>query len=72
MVIAFERKGTTFEGKIKDIPVELLEKWAKEPNGEKHIKTAVIEADEIFFREYFNREIEKKYASEASLPAKYA
>jgi len=72
IVIAFEKKGTTLEGKIKDMPIELLEKWATEPNGERHIKTAVIEADEAFFRAYFKREIEKKYAAEAAPVQKYA
>ena len=65
MIIAFEKKGTALEGKIRDMPIELLEKWAREPNGERHIKIAVIEADEVFFRAYFNREIERKRIAEA-------
>ena len=67
MIIAFEKKGMALEGKIRDMPIGLLEKWAREPNGERHIKIAVIEADEAFFRAYFNREIEKKRIAEALL-----
>ena len=60
MIIAFEKKGAALKGKIKDMPLELSEKWAKDPDGEKHIRKAFFEADEAFFRVYFNREIEKK------------
>ena len=62
MVIVFEKKGPALKAKIREIPVKLLEKWAEDPNGERHIRKAIIEADEVFFREYFNREIERKHA----------
>jgi hypothetical protein len=57
MVIAFEKRGTALMGRIKNIPIELLEKWAADPDGNKYIRKAVIEADEVFFKAYFNREI---------------
>ena len=60
MVVAFEKKGPALEGKIKDMPVELLEMWARETNSETRIKRAVIEADEVFFRAYFDNEIERR------------
>ena len=67
MVIVFVKKGSAFVGKIKDIPVDLAEKWTREANGDKHLRNVVIEADEVFFKAFFNREIEKK-CSEAGLP----
>ena len=60
MVIGFEKNGKTLRSKIKNIPLQLAEKWGNDPNGSKFIRKAVIEADEVFFREYFKREIEKK------------
>jgi len=68
MVVGFEKKGNTLEGKIKDIPCELFEKWKNDPNCRTIMKKAVIEADEVFFRAYFNKEIEKKCLGER-LPA---
>ena len=67
IIIAFEKKGTALVGKIKEIPDELLKKWAAEPDGKDIIKKAVIEADEIFFKEYFNREIERKQSMPAAV-----
>ena len=60
MVIAFEKNGKTLKSIIKNFPLQLAEKWAKDPNGSKFIRKAVIEADEAFFRAYFEREIEEK------------
>jgi len=60
MVVAFEKRGPALEGKIRDMPVELVEMWAREANSENNIKRAVIEADEVFFRAYFDYEIERK------------
>jgi len=60
IVVAFEKRGPALEGKIRDMPVELLEMWTREANGENHIKRVVIEADEVFFRAYFDNEIDRK------------
>ena len=60
MVITFEKKGSALTSKVIDLPLDLIQKWAFDPNGGKHLRKAVIEADEIFFKEYFNREIEEK------------
>jgi len=60
VVVAFEKRGPALEGKIKDMPVELLEMWTREANGENHIRKTVIEADEVFFKAYFNYEIDRK------------
>ena len=60
MLIVFVKKGPTFQGKIKEMPVELQEMSKKTKNGEKYIRNAVIEADAVFFKAYFEREIEEK------------
>ena len=54
IVVTFEKSGKTLIGKINDIPIELMKKWAAEPQGERHIKKAVMEAEEAFLRAYFD------------------
>ena len=53
IVVAFEKKGKTIIGKINDMPIELMEQWAAIPHGENNIKKAVMEAEEIFLKAYF-------------------
>ena len=60
IVIAFVKKGPMLVGKIKKIPIELIEKWIADPDRERKLKKAVIEADEVFFKAYFAKEIEGK------------
>ena len=62
MIVIFEKRGTALEAKIKNMPEELAEEWAWNPNSARQMKKALIEADEVFFRAYFNREIQKKCA----------
>jgi hypothetical protein len=58
IVVGFQKKGNTFEGKLQDIPVELLEEWAALPNGEQRIRQAVEEAEELFLQAWFEKQIE--------------
>ena len=60
LVIHFERKGRALSGKIIDLPLDLIHKWADDSNGKSNLKKAIIEADAVFFKEYFNREITEK------------
>ena len=62
IVVVFEKKGKMPIGKIKDIPIELMEKWAALPHGENNIKNAVMEAEEVFLRAYLENLIEKTEA----------
>ena len=55
IVVVFEKKGKILTGKIKDMPFELVEKWAALPHGEKNIQNAVMEAEEVFLRAYFGK-----------------
>jgi hypothetical protein len=59
IVVVFEKNGGLLEGKIGDMPMELMEQWAGKPNGSRHIQNAVAEAEEVFLRAYFERKIEK-------------
>jgi hypothetical protein len=59
LVVVFEKSGKTLCGKIKDMPMGLFSKWAAEPDGEMKIQNAVMEAEEVFLRVYFESEIER-------------
>jgi len=51
--------GKDLNGKIKDIPMNLLTKWSADPHGERNIQKAVLEAEEVFLRAYYESDIEK-------------
>jgi hypothetical protein len=54
VVVGFHKRGNTFEGKLRDMPTGLLEKWAALVEcGEKHIRQAVEEAEVVFLRAWF-------------------
>ena len=55
IVVGFEKNGKTLKGKIKDMPMELFEKWAALPHGENLVKDAVLEAEEIFSKAFFGK-----------------
>jgi hypothetical protein len=59
ITVTFRRRGKTFEGKLDDMPVELMESWAALPNGEQYIQRAVEEAEEVFLRAWFEGRIER-------------
>ena len=59
ITVVFEKSDKSFAGKIRDMPMELMAEWADEPEGEKHIQNAVMEAEEVFMRAYFDRVTEK-------------
>ena len=59
MVVSFELNGRALEGKIKDMPMELMYRWARTIHGELRIRNAVKDAEEVFLRAYYESEIEK-------------
>ena len=59
IVVKFEKNGKSIIGKISYIPVELFYQWAKLKHGERLMKKAVYEAEEVFLRAYFESDIEK-------------
>ncbi len=60
VIVSFEVKEKLPQGKIKDIPMDLLSKLAIQSDGEKAIEKMVADAEEVFLKAYFEREIEEK------------
>ncbi len=58
VIISFEMKGKFPRGKITHIPMDLLSKLAIQPDGEKAFEKMVADAEEVFLKAYFEREIE--------------
>jgi len=55
IVVRFERSEETYIGKIKDMPLELTARLATMKNGDKLLQKAVLDAEEVFNREMFER-----------------
>ena len=53
--VVFERRGNTFVGKLNDMPDNLMDAWASDPNGSSYIRQAVTEAEEAFLQAYAKR-----------------
>ena len=68
ILVGFERTGNVLLGKIKNLPVELLEQWADEPHGERNMEKAVMEAEDVFLRAYFEIDIARNGISNAYAP----
>ena len=56
--VSFELNGKVLQGKIKYIPIALMDRWARARYGERMIQQAVFDAQEVFMRAYFERELE--------------
>ena len=59
IVVTFEKSGKFYQGKIEHIPIELMTKWANRTDGARKIQNAVMEAEEVFMRAFFESDIEK-------------
>jgi hypothetical protein len=60
MVVEFQKSGKAYVGKIENMPIELMSKWAAEPHGERRIQKAVEEAEDVFLRALFENKIEDR------------
>jgi hypothetical protein len=60
VAVTFTQKANTFEGKIQDMPVEVLEDWAALTEGERLVRQAVEEAEEVFLRAWFENRITRE------------
>jgi hypothetical protein len=58
IVVEFEKNGIGYNGKIKDMPFELMKQWAKTEHGEQIIRRMVEEAEELFFKAYIENDVE--------------
>jgi hypothetical protein len=56
IVVIFKKFKGRLIGRIKDLPLKIATKWATEGHGDIGIKDAVIEAELMFFRAYFESE----------------
>jgi len=52
IVVTFENHKNIFIGKIKSIPLELVNKWAKEKQGDIKIKNTIKEAEESLMKSF--------------------
>jgi len=55
IVVSFVKSGDTYFGKLKDMPMEMTIRLAKMKDGDKLIQKAVMDAEEIFNKEMFER-----------------
>jgi len=60
IVVGFLRNGDTYAGKIKDMPIELTIRLASMRDGDLLFKKAVMDAEEVFTREMFEKDEERK------------
>jgi len=52
IIVVFEKYEKVLVGKIKSIPLELVNKWAKEKQGDINIKNTIKEAEDSFLKAY--------------------
>ena len=55
IVVGFEQRGETYIGKIKDMPMELTVRLAKMKDGDLLLQKTVLDAEEIFNKEMFEK-----------------
>ena len=60
IVVGFVRNGETYIGKIKDMPLELTVRLSKMKDGDLLLKKTVLDAEEIFNKEMFEKIEERK------------
>jgi len=53
IVVVFERKRNIFLPRIKDIPVDVFEKWVYMNNEEKEKEKMIKEAEDVFMKAFF-------------------
>jgi hypothetical protein len=53
IVVGFERRGETYFGRIKNIPLKLTASLAKMNDGNLLLQKAILDAEEIFNKEMF-------------------
>ena len=57
VVVAFQRSGKFFDGKVEYIPDGLMAEWANGPKRAREIEKAVMEAEEVFMTAFFENDI---------------
>ena len=59
VVVVFKKRGRFYQGKVEYIPDGLMAEWASGLNGARKIEKAVMEAEVVFMRAFFQNDIEK-------------
>ena len=59
-VVGFVRNGEMYTGKIKDMLSELLIRLAKMKDGDLLLQKAVLDAEEVFLLEMYERNVDKR------------
>jgi hypothetical protein len=57
IVVEFQKAGKTYMGKIKEIPVEITERWERLWYGDRLKQNVVLIAEEEFLRAVIERDI---------------
>jgi hypothetical protein len=57
MVVEFYKTGKSYIGKIKDNHIEVIENWSKLWYGDYLIKNAVMQAEEVFLKDFKENDI---------------
>ena len=52
IVVVFENHKNIFIGKIRSIPLELVNKWTKDKQGDTKIKNTIKEAEDYLMRAF--------------------
>jgi hypothetical protein len=58
IVVTFEINDRGLQGKIQNMPIDLMSGWAAEPHGERRMREVVEEAEEVFLRAYYESRME--------------
>jgi len=59
-VVCFTKNRETYIGKIKDMPLDLTVRLPKMKDGDLLLKKAVLDAEEVFRKEMFEKIEERK------------
>ena len=59
IIVAFEKNGKFYRGILEYIPETLMFELANELDGKKKIEKAIMEAEEVFMKAFFQTDIEK-------------
>jgi hypothetical protein len=55
IVIFFKKINGKLIGRIKNLPIKIINKWTTEGQGDINIKNTVTEAEIIFLKAYFDQ-----------------
>ena len=56
IVVTFKKRRNIFLPTIKDVPVDIVEKWAKMKDGEKEQEKIIAEAEDVFMNAFIEND----------------